>query len=558
MSYTPQIKKISKLLLVNVILLSIAVGCQSKAKMDVEQVQKPNILFIAIDDLRPELGSYGSEIAVSPNLDKLASQGLQFNNAYCQQAICGPSRASVLSGIRPETSGVFHNYIKFRDVNPDVVTLPQHFKQNGYETVYTGKIFHHGDLDDEKSWSRLPSIDSMTAKGIKNPVAFALEENVKERAETRKAMIAKYGDVAKFGLASGAAYESADVSDNTYGDGYNTELAIATMKEMFKNDAEKPFFLGLGFNKPHLNWVAPKKYWDLYDRDKIALDLKTQRPENGAEMGLHPSFELRVRSGIPKTGPIDKELATTLKHAYLACVSYVDAQIGKMITALEDEGLRDNTIIIVWSDHGYHLGDMGIWGKATNYEIATRVPLIIWTPDMPKGSQGKTTDALVELVDMYPTLAELAGLDIPDHIEGTSFKPLIENPNLKWKSAAFSQFPSPALREWGAFPIRPAMRETYFGPLLRDVENRIIAQQKDKWDRDLFENNLMGYAMRTEQYRLVAWKDRTSPNKEPLYIELYDHKVDPTESINIADDNQAVVADLLAQLDKGYQGSLPN
>ncbi|WP_452228500.1 MULTISPECIES: sulfatase [unclassified Lacinutrix] len=530
-------------------------NCKSNIEL-VKSKQKPNILFIAIDDLRPELGAYGSEIAVSPNLDKLASEGLLFNNAYCQQAICGPSRASVLTGIRPETSGVFHNYIKFREVNPEVVTLPQHFKQNGYETVYAGKIFHHGDLDEEKSWSRLPALDSMTSKGIKNPVGFALEKNNKERAETRKAMIAKYGDIAKFGLASGTAYESADVSDNTYKDGYNTELAIATMKELVSKN-EKPFFLGLGFNKPHLNWVAPKKYWDLYDRNKIALALESEGPENGAEMGLHPSFELRVRSGIPKKGPIDKDLAITLKHAYLACVSYVDAQVGKMITALEDEGIRDNTIIIVWSDHGFHLGDMGIWGKATNYEIATRVPLMIWTPDMPKGSQGKTTDALVELVDMYPTLADLAGLEIPDHVEGISFKPLLENPNTAWKSAAFSQFPSPALREWGAFPIRPAMRETYFGPLLEEVEERIKAQQGDKWNRDLFENTLMGYAMRTDQYRFVVWKDRDNFKTEPVFIELFDHKTDPLETKNIAEDNPKLIYKLIKQFNKGWEGNLP-
>ncbi|MCL7752652.1 sulfatase [Polaribacter sp. Z022] len=534
------------------LLLLLMISCQKEVK---EVQKKPNILFIGIDDLRPELGCYGSDIAVSPNLDKLASQGLLFENAYCQQAICGPSRASLLTGIRPETSGVFHNYIKFREVNPDVVTLPQHFKNNGYETVYTGKIFHHGDLDDEKSWSRLPALDSM--KHVKKPVGFALEKNLKERAATKKSMIKKYGKVAKYGLAMGQAYESADVPDNTYRDGYHTELAIATMKEM-NAKSDKPFFLGLGFNKPHLNWVAPKKYWDLYDREKIKLSTQTESPKNGATMGLHPSFELRVRSNIPKKGEIDKELAITLKHAYLACVSYVDAQIGKMITALEKEGLKENTIIIVWSDHGWHLGDMGIWGKATNYEIATRVPLLIWTPDMPKGSQGKTTDALVELVDMYPTLADLAGLQTPKHVEGTSFTNLLSNPNEKWKSAAFSQFPSPALREWGAFPIRPAMRETYFGPLLKEVEAKIKKQQGDKWNRDLFENDLMGYAMRTKQYRFIVWKDRTNKDAKPVFIELYDHKIDPLETKNIAKENPDLVGKLMTQFNKGWQGNIPN
>ena len=532
------------LFLVSIVLFS----CQRKASN--ENLQ-PNILFISIDDLRPELGSYGSEIAISPNIDNLASQGLQFNNAYCQQSICGPSRASVLTGIRPETSGVFHNYIKFREATPDVITLPQYFKQNGYETVYTGKIFHHGDKDDELSWSRLPAFDSLDH--LPKPVGFALKENIEARKKVRLEMFAKYGDVARFGLASGVAYESADVSDNTYLDGYNTTLAIATMKEMAKND--KPFFLGLGFNKPHLNWVAPKQYWDLYDRKKIKISMQTEAPVNAAAMGLHPSFELRARSNIPKKGEINDELSITLKHAYLACVSYIDAQIGKMISALEKEGLRENTIIIVWSDHGFHLGEMGIWGKATNYEIATRVPLIIWTPNMPKSSKGKTTNALVELVDIYPTLADLSGFEIPKHTEGKSFKPLIENPDLVWKNAAFSQFPTPALREWGAYPIRPAMRETYFGPLLTEVEERIKKQHGDKWNRVLFENNIMGYTMRTEQFRLIVWKDRTQPKEDPLFIELYDHKTDPYETINIAYDDSKIVDDLLNQFNKGWQGN---
>ena len=533
----------------------LVISCSQNSCSQKTQLSKPpNILFISIDDLRPELGCYGSDIAVSPTLDKLASQGLLFKNAYCQQAICGPSRSSVLTGLRQETSGVFHNYIKFREANPEVITLPQHFKNNGYETVYTGKIFHHGDKDDEKSWSRTPALDSL--KHLKKPVGFALKENNKSRAKTRKEMFEKYGKVARFGLASGVAYEAADVPDYTYRDGYHTDLAIATMKEMVAK-SDKPFFLGLGFNKPHLNWIAPKKYWDLYDREKIKLATQTKAPKNGAAVGLHPSFELRVRSNIPKKGKIDDALAITLKHAYLACISYVDAQIGKTIAALEKEGVRENTIIIVWSDHGFHLGEMGIWGKATNYEIATRVPLLIWTPDMPKGSQGKTTDALVELVDLYPTLTDLAGLKTPKHVEGTSFTKLLNSPKEKWKSAVFSQFPSPALREWGAYPLRPAMRETYFGPLLKEVEEKIKQQQGSKWNRNLFENNLMGYAMRTQQYRFIVWKDRTNKNAEPVFVELYDHKTDPSETKNIAEKNPELVNKLTIQFNKSWQGNTP-
>lgn len=517
--------------------------------------KKTNILFIAIDDLRPELGCYGSNIAITPNLDKLATEGLLFNNAYCQQAICGPSRASVLTGIRPETSGVYHNYIKFRDANPNVVTLPQQFKNNGYETVYCGKIFHHGDLDDELSWSRQPAIDSMLLKNIKRPGGFVLEENNKDRKEQRAKMIAKYGEVAKYGLAMGTAYENADVADNEYLDGFNTELAIATMKEMATNN--KPFFLGLGFNKPHLNWTSPKKYWDLYNPNTIKLALEKQGPKGGAEMGLHSSFELRTRSGIPKKGELSNNLAVTLKHAYLACVSYVDAQIGKIITQLEKEGLRDNTIIIIWSDHGYHLGDMGIWGKATNYEVATRVPMLFWAPNMPEKSSGKKTNALVELVDIYPTLCSYANIPVPNYVEGNSFKPIVNKPTKKWKTAAFSQFPTPALREWGAYPLRPAMKETFFGPLIKNVEARIIHQQKDKWNRNLFENTLMGYAMRTKDYRFIVWKDKHKPKNEPIFIELYNHKLDPSETVNIASKNPKLVKKLMLQFTKGWQGNKP-
>lgn len=505
----------------------------------------PNVLFIAVDDLRPELGCYGSDIAITPNIDKLASQGLLFNRAYCQQAICGPSRASIMTGIRPENSGVFHNYIKFREANPTVKTIPQTFIENGYQAVSYGKIFHHGDKD-KKSWNREP------LKGDASKLAkmgFALPKNQKIRVETRKKMFAKYGSVAKYGLAMGPAYECADVPDNTYKDGMNADLTLETLRQLKKENG-KPFFLGIGFHKPHLNWVAPKKYWDLYPASNIKLTNQKKQPEFGATVGLPPSFELRVRSGIPKIGELDKDLQVTLKHAYLACVSYVDAQIGKILNELDALGMRDNTIIVLWSDHGYHLGDMGHWGKATNYEIATRVPFIISTPKMSSKVRGTQTDALVELLDMYPTLCDLAGISTPTTAEGKSLVKLLKKPNRKWNKVAMSVFPSPALREWGAYPIRPAMRETFFGPLLNQVEEKIKKQQGDRWDRALFENNLMGYAMRTDKYRIIFWKDRTQKDADPVYVELYDHQIDPSETKNIADENSAIVKKLYKQFRK--------
>jgi iduronate 2-sulfatase len=456
-----------------------------------------------------------------------------------------------MTGTRPETTGLFHNYVSLRELQPDVVTLPQHFIANGYEAAYCGKIFHRGDTDDGTSWSRAPV---KRIKGLKKPTStFLLPENQKIQADDRKAMFAKYGEAAKRGLASGPAYESADVPDAAYLDGYNTQLAIVTMKQMV-NKGDKPFFLAMGYKLPHLNWCAPKKYWDLYDREKLPMATETDAPENGAAMGLHASFELRTRAGIPKTGPLGPDLSRTLKHAYLASTSYVDAQIGLMLMALEEAGVRDNTIIIVWGDHGWHLGDMGVWGKATNYEIATRVPLMIWTPDM--RTRGKGSDALVELVDMYPTLCELAGLPLPNHLEGHSFVPLLDTPDKPWKKAAFSQYPNPALREWAANPLSPGMRDTWFGPLIKEVEGRIIAQQGEKWDRELFEEHLMGYTMRTDRYRLVVWRDHRDQKAKPVYVELFDHQSDPRETTNIASNHPKIVKALTKQHDAGWKMAL--
>ncbi len=492
-------------------LMPTMVALLTAASTSAAEKARPNILFIAIDDLRPELGCYGSEIAVTPNLDALAAGGLLFNRAYCQQAICRPSRASLMTGARPDTTGLYHNYVALRELQPDIVTLPQHLIRHGYETVYMGKIFHQGDTDEGKSWSREPV---KFLPDVKRPRGqYALAENNKLRADNLKKMIAGYGEAARRGLASGPAYENADVPDHAYSDGYETLRAIATLKQLTERK-DKPFFLALGFKKPHLNWTAPRKYWDMYDRDKIPMAAHSEAPAGGAAMGLHASFELRTRTGIPKYGPIEPELARTLKHAYLSCVSYVDAQVGRMVQALENAGVRDNTVIIVWGDHGWHLGDMGVWGKATNYEVATRVPLMIWTPNMQ--TRGQSTDALVELVDMYPTLCELAGVPIPPHVEGHSFVPLLDKPDRPWKTAAFSQYPDPALREWAANPLSQGMRETWFGPLIRDVEQRIIKQMGDRWDRELFEKHLMGYTMRTDRYRLVVWRDHRDLKAGPV------------------------------------------
>lgn len=490
------------------------------------------MLFIAIDDLRPELGCYGSSVVHSPNLDKLAGEGMRFDRAYCQQAICSPSRASLMTGARPDQIGVIENTAYFRELNPDIVTLPQYFISHGYKAVYCGKIFHGRMTDDEHSWNHEPPFIRCMVKRPNLQGGYALVENQKLWASNKEKMFQKYGQKGSSGLIHGPAYESAEVPDHAYTDGYSTQLAITTLMDHIEKNPKQPLFLALGFKKPHLNFVAPKKYWDLYDREKIKLTEQTGRPQGGAATGLHASFELRTRHEIPKKGPIGSELARTLLHGYYACISYIDAQIGLMMNALEESELRKDTIIIVWGDHGWHLGEMGIWGKATNYEIATRVPLIVWTSTMK--AKGKSTEAIVELVDIYPTLCELANLPKPQNLAGKSFSHLLNDPEKKGKQYAISQFPNPALREWAANPLSLGMRQTFFGPLIDGVEESIKKQQGSSWDRELFENHLMGYSLRTENYRLVAWLDYRDIMARPLFVELYDHDKDPRESKNIA------------------------
>ena len=337
--------------------------------------KRVNVLFLAIDDLRPELGCYGHPLAKSPNIDRLASQGVLFHRAYCQEAICSPSRASLMTGLRPDSLGVTENVTYFRDVKPDVVTLPQHFREHGYKTVFVGKIYHGSMIDKEKSWSGNPTFGPpylpQPLQGYQLPASRAtIERNTEE-------LTAKYGpEIARSGLIQGPVTECADVPDNAYQDGLTADAAVLTLRQL----KDKPFFFGVGFHKPHLPFIAPKKYWDLYDPADLELADHPFQPKDAPSIGLHASFELRTREGVPKYGQIDDKLARHLLHAYLACVSYVDAQIGKVLEELDQLGLRENTVIMLWGDHGWHLGEHGIWGKATNYEIATRVPLIVVPP----------------------------------------------------------------------------------------------------------------------------------------------------------------------------------
>ena len=429
------------------------------------QPQKPlSVLFIAVDDLRPELGSYGSSHIKSPNIDALARSGLIFNRAYCQQAVCSPSRTSLLTGLRPDATQVYDLQTHFRQNVPDVVTLPQHFKDNGYFTKSLGKIYHSG-LDDAPSWSE-PSWHPKT----KSVRGYVLPENIA---------------LARNNQTRGPATEIAVVPDEAYEDGMIADKAIETLRAV----KDKPFFLAVGFLKPHLPFNAPKKYWDLYDPGKIQLP-EGEAPEAAPRLALTNFGELRNYADIPKQGPLSQAQAVHLVHGYYACVSYMDAQVGRVMNELKRLGLDKNTMVVLWGDHGFKLGEYGEWCKHTNFEIDTRSPLIVSTPTMK--AKGKKTSALVEFVDIYPTLCQEAGLPLPAHLQGISFSPLLNAPQTPWKKAAFSQYPRPTP-----------------------------------------EGEVMGYTMRTDRYRYTSWQSKNNPTVV-VAEELYDHKTDPGEKFNVA------------------------
>lgn len=462
---------------------------------------RPNVLFIAVDDLRTELGCYGDAHIKSPNIDRLAGMGTTFLRAYCQQAVCSPSRTSLMTGLRPDSTKVYDLVTHFRDHVPDVVTLGQHFKQNGYHAVSMGKIYH-GGYDDEPTWSE-------PARKPKGGAGYVTPENKKSIAEQREA-------AKKRGLkgkrlnrsARGTPTEMADVPDNAYTDGAIAELAVETIQEL--SQKEQPFFLAVGFVKPHLPFNAPKKYWDLYDPAKIELAANPFPPKNVTEYSLTDSGELRNYEGVPKKGDISPEQARKLKHGYYAAVSFTDANVGKLLDELGRLKLMDNTIIVLWGDHGWKLGEHNAWCKHSNFENDANAPLIIRAPG--QKSPGGKSEALVEFVDIYPTLCDLAKLSKPAHLEGASAAPLLDRPDLEWKAAAFSQYPR---------------------------------------------GNVMGYSMKTDRYRYTAWKDKKTG--KVVASELYDHETDPAENENIAGspEQAELVARLQKQLNAGWKAALP-
>lgn len=468
------------------------VGAQPK------QAGKPNVLFVVVDDLRPEFGAYGNDYIHSPNLDRLAKTSVTFARAYCQQAVCSPSRSSLFTGARPDTTRVWDLVTHFRTALPDVVTLPELFKQQGYFVQGMGKIYH-GGYDDPQSWSVPWSRPKVVTYGRPENESRQQKSQVKAREGERED-----GD-------RGPAFEAADVPDDTFHDGALAEMAIKTLRQMAKKN--QPFWLGVGFIKPHLPFVAPKKYWDLYDPAKIALAPNPFRAHNSPDYAVLPGNELRNYQGIP-SGPIPDDLARQLKHGYYAAISYMDAQLGRVLDELDRLQLTRNTIIVLVGDHGWKLGEHGAWCKHSNVENDTHAPLLISVPGLK--SAGSRSNSLVEFVDIYPTLAELCGLTPPGHLEGTSLTPLLDGRVTQVKNAAFSQYP-------------------------RTVKGK----------------KLMGYSMRTERYRLTRWVLRDDPSKVDA-VELYDEQSDPQENENIAGRpaNAALVDKLTAEWIRGWRGAI--
>jgi arylsulfatase A-like enzyme len=472
--------------------------------------EKLNVLFIAVDDLRPELGCYGQAHIHSPNIDGLAARGVLFDRAYCQYPVCNASRSSLLTGLRPDSTGVFDNATHFRKQAPDVVTLPQQFKEHGYVTQAFGKLYHGAfekayvgrAFDDPPSWSAVNWYGSPQYYFSPHGIEIAREVYGKKYHKSGNELVGW-----KTEFVQGLATEAPDVPDNVLYDGEMTDRAIQALGEL----RGKPFFLAVGYLKPHLPFVAPKKYWDLYDRASLTLPSPTTPPRDAPAAALTTSGELHGQYTNMRNEPLTEAQTRELRHGYYACVSYVDSLIGRLLGELDRRGLRENTVVVLWGDHGYHLGEQNLWGKLTDFELAARVPLIVSAPG--RKAMGAKSGGLVELVDIYPSLCELANLPLPSHLEGTSLVPLLDAPDRPWKTAAFTQ---------------------------------------------VVHGDLMGRSLRTERYRFTRWDQTKQPNKT-VTMELYDLVADQAETENIAarSENAALIEELTAKLKAGWRGALP-
>jgi arylsulfatase A-like enzyme len=464
----------------------------------------PNVLFIAVDDLRCELGCFGATHVRTPNLDRLAASGVLFTRAYCQQAVCNASRVSLMTGLRPDATKVWDLVTDFRTRIPGAVTIPQHFRAHGYRAIAYGKIFHN-TFPDDVSWDE-------PTRYVKGVIAHS-EANQQRLRDYRAKMKADGRPQSAIERMRGPATEIQEQPDERNFDGRQTTEALARLRELAAGPA--PFFLAVGYIRPHLPFITPRQYWELYDRAKIPLARNPFLPRGApavayGDRSFGGFYELRgymdyADAPSPFERPLTEAQQRELKHGYYASVSFIDAQVGRLLAGLDTLGLAQNTVVVLWSDHGWKLGEHNGWCKQTNYEIDTHAPLLIRAPGA--RANGRPNSALVEFVDIYPTLCDLAGLPKPAALAGRSLAPLLAGTATEVKEAAFSQFP-------------------------RKQDGR----------------DYMGYAMRTDRYRYVEWLDATDGRIAAR--ELYDHANDADENDNLAEqpERTAALEALSAQL----------
>lgn len=457
---------------------------------------QPNVLLILVDDLKPLAGTYGDALAKTPAIDRLAARGVRFDRAYCNQAVCGPSRYNLMLGTRSTTSGLYRFGRELRDVYPAAVTLSQHFMAHGYRAESLGKVYHigHNTHGDEASWS-VPHHKDLVIEYV-DPASKPDGQLTREEAFFGNVQTGRPNRE----LPRGPAYESPDVPDEAYADGRVATEAIRRLAAA--EERTEPFFMAVGFARPHLPFSAPKKYWDMYDRARLPLAANPEPPRGGPAFALKKIGELNQYTPVPEVPPLDEELQRTLIHGYYASTSYMDAQLGRVLDALDRLGLADNTIVVLWGDHGFSFGTHGDWTKHTNYEEAARIPLIVAGPGI---SRGTSSGMPVETVDIYPTLAALAGLPPPggaQPIDGISVVPVLRDPALRVKDHVYHCFPRnrPGQGEW------------------------------------------LGRAIRTDRHRLVEWRPFDGAG-EPV-LELYDYVADPLEGENLAGSQPEVVTKL--------------
>ncbi|MFK7736073.1 MAG: sulfatase [Pirellulaceae bacterium] len=485
-----------KMLMIAPLIFALLCSLQSSTNAK----ERHNVLMILVDDLKPTIGAYGDRFAKTPNIDRLAASGMRFDLAYCNQAVCAPSRFTLMLGAHSTRTGLYGLGSQLRSILPNAVTLPQYFQKFGYRTESLGKVFHigHGNYGDSESFM----VEHFHDKVIEYADLNSTNGGQLTREEAYFTN-QKLGQIRS--LPRGAAFESPEVPDEAYADGRVAQEAVSRLQAAEKRVRDgTPFFMAVGFARPHLPFSAPKKYWDAFDPDALPMPEFEDFPE-GSPQVAH-KFAGEISNFFPVPERRDEEYSNELKrqliHGYYASTHFVDAQIGKVLKALDDLKLSENTIVVLWGDHGWHLGDHHVWTKHTNYEQANRIPLIIRAPNITTG--GSSTRQLAESVDLFPTLAELAGLQAPNPpqgLDGISLVPVLKDPSVRVRDHAFHAYPKSKL----------------------------------------------GRAIRTERYRLVEWKPIGKPDVPALY-ELYDYQSDSLETKNHATSRPDVVERLKAIL----------